>query len=273
MPVLVDVPTISVALAGTGTPQSVQIAIGGLTPGQSLVVTGSIAGGFTWTVRGGAQVITAEQVVLTDTASPINVPITYTVTIEDQAFTSDAITVPFADGDFLLQGLDGSSTVPFVWHATGDPRDMRVRSIAMDVPGRDRPVSRWDVTGGESGRLAIRTTRIATDTLLTHLRTRGPVMLLRTNGQIRDLDAVAYLMITGATRRLWDAVVGGSLSTDRVWDLAFEVIGDPEPGAILPTATWDDFDEVYAASTWDDFDSEWSGSTWLEFDREDWASR
>lgn len=271
--VLVDAPSIDVTLVGASTPQSVQIVLGGLTPGQVLEVTGTAVGA-SWPVRGGSNTIPAETMILTDATAPLNVPIVYAVRIDGQAFTSSAITVPFADGRYVLQSLDGRTTIPFTWRANGDPRELQMRSAAFEVPGRPTPVARWDVAAGEEGALRIRTSRANTEALRQHLRTVGPVMLLRTDGQLRDLEPSQYLLIRSANRVLWDAVVaGGGLSTDRVWSLAFTVLDDPEPGVILPSATWDDFDAAYAGLTWDDFDAEWSGLTWDDFDRTDWSTR
>lgn len=270
--VLVDAPSISVALVGAGSPQSVQIVIGGLTPGQSIEVIGTAAGA-SWPVRGGTGSVSSETTILTDATGALNVPIVYTVTLDGVPFNSAPITVPFA-GRYVLQSLDGRTTIPFTWRANGDPRDMRLRSQTFEVPGRTNPVVRWDVAAGEDGRLEIRTSRSGTEALRHHLRTVGPVMLVRTDGQIRDLEPSQYILIESARRVLWDAVdAGGAKSTDRVWSLGFTVLDDPEPGTILPSSTWDDFDAAYAGLTWDDFDAEWAGLTWDDFDRTDWTAR
>lgn len=264
--VLVDAPSIAVALVGPVTPQSVQVAIAGLTPGQSLVVTGNAAGA-TWPVRGGTGSVPSEQLLLTDAAAPLNVPITYTVTLDGQPFESDSIVVPFDDG-YVLQSLDGRTVIPFRWHDNADPRETHMRTRLFDVPGRSAPVVRWDVSGGEAGELLIRTEPTATETLRTHLRTKGPVLLVRTDGQLLDLDPVQYVAITRATR----SVLG--FDGLRLWSLSIEVITDPEPSTVLPSSTWDDFDAAYAALTWDDFDAEWAGLEWTDdFDRTDWSQR
>lgn len=261
--VLVDVPSISLSLVGSFTPQSVQLVITGVTAGQSLHVTGDAAG-HAWTVRGGAGAVGSAQVILVDAATPLNVPITYTVTVEGQPFTAAPITVPFGS-EYVLQSLDGRTVVPFEWHGADDSRDIHLRSVLFDVPGRSHPLARWDTAGGETVALPIRTTPAATAALLAQLRTAGPVMLLRTDGSIYDIPAVQYLIITRAPRALF------GFDGLRLWTLTYEVIDDPEPDAILATSTWDDFDVAYAASTWDDFDAEWAGSTWDDFDRTDWT--
>lgn len=264
--VLVDAPSIDVALVGAGSPQSVQIVIGGLTPGQSIEVTGTAAG-VSWSVRGGTGSVPSETMILTDAIAPLNVTIVYTVTLDGWPFESDPITVPYAAGRYVLQSLDGRTVIPFAWHDNGDPRETNLRSIGFAVPGRPDPVARWDISAGESRELVIRTSPAATAALVEHLRRTGPVMLLRTDGTLRDFEPSTYLLISRAGR-----VLHGTAG-DRVWTLRVETLDDPEPGTILPTATWDDFDDAYSALTWDDFDAEWSGLTWDDFDRTDWSTR
>lgn len=266
--VIVDAPAITLTLVGPVSPQSVQIAIAGLTPGMSIVVTGQ-AGTYTWSVRGGTTTIAAAQLILTDAATPINVPCTYTVTVEGVPFVAGPITVPYADDTHVLQSLDGRTVIPFRWMDNADPRTMDMRVVSFAIPGRPDPVVRYDVTAGESGELRIRTTMAVTALLRTHMRTESPVLVARTDGTIRDLAAVAYVLLTGVSNDLWEGVED---RTARVWTLRFDAITDPDPYSVLPSSTWDDFDTVWAALTWDDFDLEEAGITWDDFDRIDWTN-
>lgn len=262
--VMVDVPQFVVDLAGAVEPRSVRLSISGVTAGQSFTVTGS-AGGFTWAVRGGSGAVPSTgTVILTDAASPLNVAITYTLTLEGVPYTAGPITVPY-DGRYVLQSLDGRTVVPFRWHDNRDPRDQRMRTSVLEIPGRSTPVVRWDVSAGQSRRLVIRTTPAATRVLLDRLNTHGPVLLLRTDGTLRDFAPASYLALTAAPDQLF------GVEGERLWSLSVEVIDDPEPGTILASATWDDFDAVYAPATWDDFDAEWADADWDEFDRTDWT--
>lgn len=269
--VLVDVPVVVVTLVGASSPQVVQIAVSGLTPGQTVTVTGSAAGA-TWQVRGGAIVADAGQVILTDVLAPLNVPITYTATVDDITVAADPVTIPYADR-YVLQSLDGRTVIPFVLVSNGLPREVAMRSQAFDVPGRSTPVVRWDTDGGDSGQVVIRTDVSGTQVLRTHLRESGPLLVMRTDGSVRDLPPAEHWLLRSATRAMWDAVEGDQMSRDRLWSLSYDVIDDPEPSVIVAVSTWDDFDEVYADSTWDDFDAEWAGGTWDEFDRTDWSTR
>lgn len=261
--VLVDAPSVLLALVGAVTPKAVQVAISGLTAGQAIVVTGA-AGGYTWRVRGGSGVATGAQLVLTDAAAPINVPVTYTVTVDGQDFAAGPITVPSVH-DYVLQSLDGRVVVPFEFHGHEDPRDLALRSTLLQVPGRTTPVVLWDVAAGESGQWDIRTTPTATQALLDQLTDRGPVMLLRTDGSIYDQPAVQYITITSASRTRF------AFDGQRLWSLGFVVIDDPEPDQVLPTSTGADFDAAWAGRTGADFDAEWAALTWADFDRTDWT--
>jgi hypothetical protein len=266
--IIVDVPTITLTLVGPVIPQSVQIAMAGLTPGYTVLVTGQ-AGSYTWTVRGGnGTTITADQLILTDAATPLNIPVTYTVSIEQNPFTAGPITVPYLTDTHVLQSLDGRTVVPFHWFDNDDPRVPRMRSRVFEVAGRTTPVGRFDVSAGESGELSIRTTATGTAALLSHLQTAGPNLLLRTDGTVRDLPAVAYIFVMGAPRKLWAGVED---RTARVWTLDFEVITDPEPDQILPTSTWADFDAAWVGRTSTEFDTEMFGVKSTDFDRIDWT--
>lgn len=271
MPVLVDVPVVQVGLVGATSPQVVQIAVSGLTPGLEVTVTGTAAGS-TWLVRGGAVTATGGQIILTDVLAPLNVPIVYTVSVDGFTIASDPIAVDYPD-KYVMQSLDGRTVIPFEWVATGVPRSSALRSASYDVPRRTSPVVRWDVSGGESGTVSLRLTKSAGLVLRAHLREAGPVVVVRTDGAVRDTPPAEFWLLRSADSVLWDAVVAGEMSTDRVWSLAYDVIDDPEPSVVIAVATWDDFDAVYAESTWDDVDDEWAGGTWDEFDRTDWSTR
>jgi hypothetical protein len=265
--VLVDVPTLAVVLVGPVAPQAVQIAIGNLTPGQTLTVTGS-AVGQTWTVRGGAeQTVTTERVVLVDVATPINVPITYTVTIETFAFPADPIMVPYTPGRSVLQSLDGRTAFPIAWHDNADPREPRLRSNIIDVAGRPDPVVRYDLSSGESSQMLVRMTGATSDALRSRLRTHGPMLLLRADGSIPGLPLAVYLMITRSPSARFGT------TGERIWTLDVIIVGDPEPTTPRASiAVPEDFDAVYAAVTPETFDTEWVGATAEGFDLIDWTT-
>lgn len=259
--------TATASLAGGGYPQSVQIVVAGLTVGSPFLVTGSLADGTTWTVRGGnGQTATASTQILADTSTPINAPITYTVSQTGWSpGLSAPITVPYS-GRYVLQSLDGRTTVQIIGSGNGSQRSDAVRTVLLQVPGRTTPVVRWDVTGGQSGQFDALLDSTASLALRSALETTGPLLALRTDGTLYDFPASAYLVITSTA----SATVG--VTTDRIWTLAYRVITDPEPSIVVAASTWTDFDSAYAAQTWDQFDTYWSTLTWDDFDAADWST-
>ncbi|MCV2395917.1 hypothetical protein OEB99_16500 [Actinotalea sp. M2MS4P-6] len=258
---------ITATLAGATDPQLVQLAVTGLTAGVTFTVEGS-AGSWTWTVPGGAgQEAAATTALLADIFTPLNVELTYTVTQAGDT-ASDTVTVDFG-GRYVLQHVDGSVVVPFVWQDNADPRSELVRATAFEVPGRIRQPGRYDVSAGETGELLIRAAASAGATLKTALRSKAPMFVLRTDGQVRDLDPVQVIVLRSVSHALWG---GATDRMARIWRLAF-FASDADLSTTLAASTWDDLDSVYASLTWDDFDSEWSTLTWDDFDTTDWANR
>jgi hypothetical protein len=258
--------SVTASLVGTYSPRTVQVVVSGMTAGTEYEVTGSWAGG-SWAVRAGTGVAAGAQVVLADLSTPINVPITYTVVHGAETATSASIVVDYPYRH-VLQSLSGDTSVPTELVANGAPRSLALRQSAFQIPGRTRPVVVYDIAGGESGQFVMDTHVGDTAAFKAMLKTGAP-LLLRTDGQIVDLEAAAFLSVTGADSSL--------VSLDwRRWNLSYELIDDPEPSTLVGLPTWDDFDVSYTSDPvliWDSFDAEWAGSTWDDFDVYDWATR
>lgn len=260
--------TVTAAVVGTSTPRAVQVVVSGLIAGEDYTVTGSWSGG-SWPVRAGTGVAKGSQLVLADVATPVNTPITYTAEHAGVVASSDSVRVDYG-GKFVAQSLDGRDYAEFGWSDNGDPRTQARRTAVFRIPGRERALVRYDVPGGESGDLVVTTRGPQTRALQGLLAPGGP-LLLRTDGNVRDLDAVSFIQPTSATRVLTGE---GIQSTNaRQWSIGFELIDDPEPNTVVALSTWDDFDAVYAGLTWANFDAEWAGLTWADFDVHDWATR
>lgn len=259
---------VSVALIGDEDPQAVQVLVTGTTLGDTYTVTGS-SGTLVWPVRGGTGVAAGgTQIVLVDVASPINVAVTYQAVHDSDAVTatSSPITVPFAARQ-LLATVDGAVNVTFTTlRDNGAPRDVSMRSATFQIPGRLLPVVRYDVPGGESGEYVVDTVGSQTDDMFALVRAGG-LAIFRTDGSLRDLPAVQFILISSCP-----SVLTG-VDSRRTWTVGFQVVADPQPDAVAIVETWDDFDSVYAASTWTAFNTEWTGQTWNLFDIEDWATR
>ena len=259
---------VAAVLAGGGYPRAVQVAITGLTVGAPFLVTGALADGTTWTVRGGnGQTVTATTAILADVSTPINVPVTYTAAQTGLTpATSAPITVPYS-GRYVLQSLDGRTAIPVTMLADASSRSTFVRTVSFAVPGRTTPVIRWDVSGGESGSFDVMLPRSSSDALRTLLTTGAPAVAFRSDGTVYDWPASFLCVITSAASRMLSQGY-----TDRIWTLGYTVIADPEPSTVLAASDWDDFDATYAAQTWDQFDAYWSTLTWDDFDATDWST-
>jgi len=262
--------TITASLVDAGDPRPVQIILTGVPAGSHYTVTGT-AGDSSWPVPGGVGVSEGEQIVLVDNRSALNVAVVYTALVDGVTYETYPVYV-VAQGKYVLQSLDGRRSVQFVLQANGLPRDVVVRSQTFDVPGRPRPPGRYAEGGDGGGALALRTSREDSAEMHALVRAGRPVVL-RTDGTVRDFPAVTLLVLMEASSQMWDAVdaLTGEMSTERVWDLGYVIVNDPEPGRVLAAFTWDDFDEAMTGLTWDDFDAMFAGSTWDDFDTTDWG--
>ncbi|MBD3781703.1 MAG: hypothetical protein IE926_01925 [Micrococcales bacterium] len=264
-------PAVTAALIGELSPPLVQVVVTGLVVGDEYEVTGSL-GDQSWTVRAGVGVATSTQVVLVDVAAPVNAPVTYTVSIPEDAVTASStpIVVPWAPGArassrYLLSSLDGQLTAALRWLNNGDPRDHNLRVAFHTVEGRSRPVPVYDLEAGESRTYVVVTDGDHTAAMRELVRSGAP-LLLRTDGSVADFAPCDYIQLKSAASIL-------RRGTTRKWTLGLEVIDDPEPNTLLAASTWDDFDAAYASLTWAGFDGDWAGQAWNDFDREDWDSR
>ena len=258
--------TLAASLVDVDDPRPVQIILTGVPSGAHYTVTGT-AGDSSWPVPGGVGVSEGEQVVLVDNRSALNVAVTYTALVEGVTYTAFPVYVTFA-GDSVLQSLDGRSVVRFVWEWDGGPRDVVIRAEGYDIPGRARPPGRYAEGGDGGGAFTFMTSPQDSATLHNMARSGRPVVL-RTNGMVRDLDAVTLMVLTSASNSLVGEFWGGVAW--RRWSLSYLLVNDPEPGRVLAAFTWDDFDEAMKGLTWDDFDAMFAGTTWDDFDTTDWG--
>ncbi|WP_405373432.1 MULTISPECIES: hypothetical protein [unclassified Microbacterium] len=242
-------------------PAPVQVVLTNMPVGAEYVVEGT-AGGFVWPVNAGTGVSTGEQVVLIDLVPPINTEVIYTLTVAGETYQSNPVIVEVL-GDFILQTLDADLTVvPLTVADGGFERDYGIRQATFSIPGRARPVVRYDSLTDGTGSLSLTTDAAQSEALIDVLESGAPVVY-RQNG-IRDLPLVEVV--------LFSSIKSTSLIDDlRSWDLAYILTDNPEPGVAAVVYTWDDFDAVHEDETWAVFDSEWAGRTWDEFDRHEWT--
>ena len=259
---------ITATLAGSASPQVVQVVVTGLTAGVAFTVSGSTADGWAWTVAGGnGQDAGATTAILADIAAPVGVELTYTAEQSGSSAAAAPVTVPLAgDIDVVLQSLNGAVSVAALWDDNADPREQPTRQVMFRIPGREHPVVRWDTSGSDEGQMVLETSASTTTDLRQLVRVGAPVVV-RTNGQVRDVDPVQFVIITKAPR-----VLVGAAGGLRRWSLGFTVIANPEPSLALAASDGDDFDAAYATLTWTDFDAEWASLTGDNFDATDWSA-
>jgi len=255
--------TITTSLVAAGVPEPVQLVIDGIPSGASYVVTG-VTSGSAWPVPGGVGIGTGGQVVLIDNRTALNVPVTYRVIADGQAWDSTPITVAHG-ADLLLQSLDGRTLVSPVALTPGDfPMELGVIAATHVVPGRSRPVVRY-ATGADGGSALSIITDAAGTAALRSLQRSGQPLVLRLAMPVHDLPPVDLIHVTG-----WSSVAVG-YGTWRRWSLAYLSIDDPQPSAVLSAFTWDDFDDAMSTRTWTAFDALFAGSTWDDLDTYPWT--
>lgn len=255
---------VTTALVGSVSPQAVQVSVSGLSSGDAFEVVGVWSGG-TWPVRGGVGTSNGSLLVLNDLAAPINIPLTYRVTSGVDVVDSAPVTVPYSVR-YVLSSLDGRVVVPVRLMDNGLPRDYGMRSVMFSVPGRPDPVVITDVPESYAGELLPRTDA-AGSALMVSLLQAGGLVLVRTDGSVRDLPASAFLAVTGAR-----SVLTGR-ADDRDWSLSYRLTSDPEPGSVPAVSTAADVADAYTGLTVADLRAEWAGQTVADFRTYDWQSR
>lgn len=244
-------PSVRVVISGTDAPIGV-----------AWTVTGSYMEAWrtvTYRPRGGSGVGTGDQIVLTDAAAPIRVPVTYTLSTG----ATSTITRPAPASDLMVSML-GSSWVAFERTARGgDQRTPETRAWFSDVPGSRLPPVRMAPTMG-AGTVQIGAVTDVHDTwgMRDMLATNRPVYMLHSCDMPDcDIPHVELAVITSAPSTRATAGQPG-----REWSLTFRPVADPEPSSIIPVAVWDDLDS--AGLTWASLDA--LTSTWDAFDLTDW---
>lgn len=243
-------------------PAPVQLVITNMPEGAEFVVTG-VAGEFVWPVNAGRGVSNGEQVVLIDLVPPVNTPVRYQVTVAGETYLSNPVTVTIP-GDFIAQTLAGGAfAIPLSVNDGGFERDYPTRTAVFQIPGRRRPVVRFDTVTDGGSSVQVTTDREGSRELVEVLESGGPVVFRQTG--VRDLELVETVIVT-------DVKSVSEIDDLRTWTLGYTFVDNPEPAVASVVYTWEDFDRVYAGRTWSDFDSEWSGRTWADFDTEEWLT-
>lgn len=254
---------ITASLVAGQTPQLVQLVVDEAPDGESWTITGT-AGGRTWQVPGGAGVGTGEQIVLVDNRTPGNQPVTYTFTSESGSETSDPVTVVFRN-DIVLQTLDGQYAADL--HLEGGSLDVQLSPnvAAFQIPGRARPVVRYDVVNDIVSEFVLRVPFSQTQELRNVLAAGQPVVY-RFGDTSYDLDPVGVIVVTSIKAEAYPT------ANLRFWTLGYTLLDDVWLDIALGAFTWDDFDAAMEGRTWDDFDALFSTLAWDAFDTTDWTA-
>ncbi|MGW8565650.1 hypothetical protein [Isoptericola sp. NPDC055881] len=267
--------TITAALLTSADPRPVQILVSDLEAGIEYEVH-RVGAGEEVLVQGGAAISDGAQIRLIDTRTPVNVGVQYRITLSTgEDFTSSLVTVPWApagaEDRYLLQSMDSSIVVPIeAWVDNGLPSSPSLHSSTFEIHGRSRPVMVLAAGGVGTMQASLRLSREASAALREVLALGGAVVL-RTNGDARDLPASDLAVITAASSVLWGGDSG--VSTSRVWDLTLTWVDDPEPSVVPTIYSWDDLDALMTTLgyTFDDFDAQIDGLTWDGVDAFDWG--
>lgn len=244
----------------------------GIPAGASVTLTGRVVGsGVEWSVRAGMWTADGGQRVLVDAAAPLNVPLEYTLRWDD-AGTQGAVTEPAGvreySGEDAITSLDGRSVAGFRWLKSGGASWVpQPRFTAFEVPGRAHDVLRLDpVAGAGGGSLVAQTTEPHITSFVRLIAENRVVYLFHNEARCRiphcEVPPVSLVFFTAAPSER-------TPRTDRAYrsfSLTYLLQDDPEPWALIPLSTWDDFDAV--SLTWDEFDG--LGLTWDEFDATYW---
>lgn len=254
---------ITAVVSSAAVPAPVILVVTGVGAGVAYRIHGTTDQGFEWDVNGGTGVGDGNQITLGDILTPVNVPVTYMVTTSLGLSVAGAIVVP--GPEFLLQTLDGRTTVTVMAVTDGTfDREYSSRVSVFNVPGRSRPVTRYDTLQDGTGSMSLATVPAQTKALEDILRAGWP--LVYRQSRIRDLAPVDIIQFTGIKS-------SSPIDEYRTWELTYQLVDHPQTAVAAVVASWDVFDQVYAGATWSAFDAEWASGTWDAFDAYDWTAR
>lgn len=257
---------VSATLVGGQTPQLVQIVVDETPVGETWTLTGS-TGDFSWEVPGGRGVGNGqEQLTRVDNQAPGNVPVTYTFRSATVVETSQPVTVRF-DERVVLQTLNGQRTLQVALRMGSDLMEYPTNVATFRVPGRSRPVVRYDVLGDVVASLGI-LVPLSASKLFRQLLESGAPILYRLGEPVVDLDPAGVIQITrAASPEVFYA------RNERAWDLAYERVDNPFADIPIGAFSWDVFDDSFTGATWmDGFDQTFRDLTWDQFDTFDWST-
>lgn len=236
-------------------------------PGDDFLPADSVFtdGSWSWTVPGGTGVGEGEQVVLTDIRAPGNVPVTYRFTSESGVEASNVVVVPFLH-DIVLQTGDGLAAVDVELSADSLGIGWEPQVSQFRVPGRSRPVVRFDVLGDSGAQFRVKVPMVQTPELRRVLTSGAPIVYRfgAAEGSF-DLDPVGVVSVVRVEN---DPVPTADL---RFWSLGYVPVDDPFADVRLGASPWSSFDEAFTGRPWSDLDLMFDGLEWDALDRQVWT--
>jgi len=251
--------TVTAMLVGGQSPPLVQVVVDDAPDGEAWTLTGSAAG-TTWTVPGGVGIGEGDQVSRTDNLAPGNVPVVYTFTSTSVIESSTPVIVPFGKRA-VLQTLDGQRTLQVDLRMGSDAINLPTSIASFRIPGRSRPVHRYDVLGDVVSELRILVPLSQTKQFRELLASGAPIVY-RFGEPVVDLDLVGVIALSrvSSTEVLY-------ARQERAWDLQYEISDHPLQDVPVGAFSWDVFDAAFAGAEWDDgFDQTFATLTWDQFD-------
>jgi hypothetical protein len=236
-------------------------------PGEDTVPADSVFtdGSYSWVVPGGTGVGDGDQVVLVDTRSPGNVPVVYRLEVDEVVESSEPVTVPFQN-DIVLQTLDGQKAVDVELLAGSLDVELPTNVATFRVPGRPRPVVRYDVLSDVVSAFVVRVPMGLTSEFRAVIASGAPIVY-RFGATSFDLDPVGVVALTSVQGDPYPTV------EQRWWTLGYVLTDDPFADVRLGAFTWvDGFDAAFEGRPWTDLDEAFTGLEWDAFDTADWGS-
>jgi hypothetical protein len=237
-------------------------------PGEGTVPSDSVFtdGSYTWRVPGGFGVGDGGQVVLVDNRAPGNVPVIYRVVVGSAVEASEPVLVVF-EKDLVLQTLDGQQSIQADLLDGSLSIDLATSVAKFRVPGRARPVTRYDVIGDVAGSFEV-LLPISETTPFRSLLADGAPVVCRFGTEVADLERVSVVQLLRIQSPDAYPVQGV-----RLWSLQYEIVDDPFADVRLGAFTWvDGFDAAFEGRPWSDLDEAFTGLEWDAFDTADWGS-
>lgn len=268
MPILAGAVRVSSGMAGSALALTIDTTGMDAAP---LLVWGE-ADGVTWWVRGGRGgrvVLPGEVLTLLDPLAPLNTAIIYTVQVGSD--TDSVAGYRAYAGWHAITDLNGRGLVDFFRLDDGDARTATIRQAQFTIPGRDRPVIRYETATDGGTNWEGRTTGVDTTRMRDLIHVGAPVILLHNRARCPldpcDLEGAEIALITSSA----DKVTGNRLEAEREWSLSFTFADDPFADVITPLSTVADFDAYWAGRTVGEHDVEWGSRTVAEHAGQAWS--